>query len=145
MPGTVPATPCVSTHITSPAVHCHESSHWPISQLKPQNLRPEPSSSGSQGWKTGGLGFKCRGVKLQLTLSWSPHSHLTSRHRKPSTAGPSLHHGPMAPAPVDVGAGRAPLLLGAGFGLSGRSQTDGFPQPGLAPKFLHAGPKHNTI
>lgn len=41
--------------------------------------------------------------------------------------------------------GQAPLLLGAGSGLSGSSQTDGLPQPGLASKFLHAGPKHNTI
>lgn len=62
-------------------------------------------------------------------------------HRPPPSALPT----PANLNLVDFHGGQAPLLLGAGSGLSGLSQTDGLPQPGLASKFLHAGPKHNTI
>ena len=97
-----------------------------------------------------GLGSDTHSTAPDRTLLTTPRAPPTSHdgHRKPS-ATPAPPPSPLlTPAIlnlVNFHGGQAPLLLGAGSGLSGSSQTDGLPQPGLASKFLHAGPKHNTI
>lgn len=107
--------------------------------------RGNATHSGSHSWEREGLGFTCTEFGSRSHLPNLPNPLISPLAQGAPSLTPHYSSSSRLPTPATLNPVAFHSGLEAGFRLSSWSQMDGLPQPGLASKFLHSGPKHNTI